>query len=87
VTKLPRVTEDTMSSLDEIFGDISDADKVLFDWLLEMEEENPVVTGLLRDWVKVSSNGTANDQMRLMRGPIFLYQLLKAQAEVDSVAI
>ncbi len=81
---LPKVTVDTARAHAEGADDIGP--RALTLWLEQMRAENPVLVSQIVHWVNGISTVDDPKYAYLLCGPALVYQLLRAQAEADTLA-
>ena len=79
--KLPRVTAETVRAMEEAVNDGNQM--LMMTYLQRIDRENPHVANQIRLWVKT----TGLDPVPALMGAVTVYELLRAQAEVDAVKL
>lgn len=87
MSSLPCVTKQTYESLEDVMQEPADAYKTLVDWLADIDEENPELGKFLRLWMQEVTDERGRVSPRVLSGPVYMYQLLRAQAAVDDVTL
>ncbi len=75
----PVVTIEALHALDLSIGDSDSNEKVLNEWLRQMEEENPLLMETLYLWAQKQA-----DTKSALKGAVLVYQCLRAQSVANS---
>ncbi len=81
MSKLPRVTAETISAVEEAIND--GGPNIVHAILDKIDLENPLLANQIRAWIRT----TGIDPSAAALGAVTIYQLLDAQAGADSVKI
>jgi hypothetical protein len=80
---LPCVTRATAEIVEEAISDTGQS--VLVAWLDQMQAENPLLADEVRAWAQKMQDASSVEPHHLLMGPAVVYQLLRAQAQSDSM--